>query len=171
MAGELYLPVAFKPPIWITNLAAYSRASQLAASAKALGDLSQIAGGRSGKPRDPVVIVGPDGQTPIMIAGMGFTEAAEIEEIGLAAIEKAEQNIKESGDAFKLDQWREDNGLCPRDEFDAHYKQALRDRAESHRRNPISDPEKPMYSRRVGVRGQSMVALPTNPLAEKTDGN
>ena len=88
-----------------------------------------------------VVLIGADGHTPLIIAGLGETEVAEIEEIALAALEKQEKTMKETGGSpINFAKYREDNHLPPAEALDSLFRQALRDRMAKHRANPISDP-------------------------------
>ena len=125
-------------------------------------DISQIFGGRGVKPRQEVVVVGPDGRTPIMLCGLGLTEAAELEEEAHEAYERGQQRLKEQGSVIPFAEYRERRGLPPRERFDELYRQALADKVAEQKRNWRSNPA-PDANKRY-VRGSSMVAMPSNPL-------
>ena len=132
MANELWLPVAQMPlagvPLPMANMVRKTRPGYLGTSITQVKDLGQAYGGRAGKPIGEVVLIGADGMTPLIIAGMGECEVAEMEEIALAALEKQEKNIRDNGSPINFVKYREDNGLPPVEKFDELYRTALMDR-------------------------------------------
>jgi len=119
-------------------------------------DLAYRLGGRAVKPRREIVLVGPDGQSPIVIPGAGVTEAAELEEIALETYERDAARLRAGQPLVDFDRLREEAGLPARKEFDALFRQALRDRIARHRANPITDPPR----RPIPPRGLIPVAKP-----------
>ena len=77
-------------------------------------------------PRHEVVIVGPDGRTPILVAGLGVAEVSEIEEEVHRAYEKGEAMMKEHGTVMPFDKFRERRGLARREDVDAMTRDAMR---------------------------------------------
>lgn len=119
-------------------------------------DLAYRLGGRAVKPTRELVLVGPDGRTPIVVPGLGVTEAAELEEVAIAAYEKREKLMRQGKPLVDFDELRDREGLPPAKEFDPLFRQALRDRIEKHRRSPITDPPR----QPVKPRGLIPVAKP-----------
>lgn len=96
--------------------------------------------GRAGRPQKPVVLRGADGVTPILIATGGALEAAEVEELALGLLEKQEAKLRRGEPIIDFDRFRAEHGYVPRERFSDAFKQALQDRMEQHRRNPVTDP-------------------------------
>lgn len=114
--------------------------SQAATGRQEAFDLAYRLGGRDARPTAPVLIWGPDNRTPIMIIGDGVTEAAELEDIALEAIDNQAESVKNNGRGMDYDQFREDHGMMRRDEVPAAIKNAIADRIAKHKANPVSDP-------------------------------
>jgi len=70
-----------------------------------------VFGGRAAKPQQEVVVVGPDGRTPILVAGLGVTEVAEIEDVIHEAVERAEKRMKDYGQQLPIQEYRERRGM------------------------------------------------------------
>lgn len=102
-------------------------------------DLAQVRG-RAGRPEKPVLLRGADTVTPVLIATGGTMETAEIEDLALGILEKQEAKIGRGEPLIDFDRFRAEHGYVPRDQFSDAFKQALRDRMEQHRRNPVTDP-------------------------------
>ena len=111
-----------------------------------IADLSQLVGGRGVKPKQAVSLTSPDGRT-ILIAGMGAAEAAEIEDVAQAAMEKAEAKPM----ADRIAEWRERRGLPSREEFDVKFREAIEDKIQHHRRHSRTDPFRGQKKTRVTV--------------------
>ena len=94
------------------------------------GDLAYTLGGRAKKPRKPIFLFGPHGE-PIILIGAGEAEAAELEDLAQEAMAHKPVDF-----AAK----REQHGYPQREQFDSLFRQAVRNRMERHRRNPITDP-------------------------------
>lgn len=119
-------------------------------------DLAYALGGRAEKPVREVVLKGADGHTPVIIPGIGAAEAAEIEDIALAVYEEQEKRLSEGRALVDFDELREREGLPAREEFDPLFRQALRDRIQEHRRNPVTDPSRQPYALRGYVHGATV---------------
>ncbi len=107
---------------------------------EAIGDLTQMAGGRAARPTKPVVLYGPDNRTPITIVGAGVTEAAELEEIALGAYEKASARAAEGKGVIDFEAFRAKKGLPEKRRFNELLRQAIDDRLAYQRRNWRTEP-------------------------------
>ncbi len=107
---------------------------------KDIGEMAYAVGGRAAKPKQPLMIVGPDERTVLLVVGDGVAEASELEELAYAQLEKAERNVKKHGRAFDFASARDRAGMPQAGEFDNLYRDALRRRVADHKRNPYSDP-------------------------------
>ena len=135
-------------------------------------DMSQVFGGRAAKPRQEVVVTGPDGRTPIMICGLGVTEVAEMEDAAHEAYERGQKRLKEQGSVVPFAEYRERRGLPDRTKFDELYRQALADKVADQKRNwrsnPAPDPMK-RYTKGTAQVAMPLAvprAVPHNPLKE-----
>lgn len=117
-----------------------------------IGDLTAALGGRTAKPRKPIVIWAPDGVQQIILIGAGVTEAAELEDMALRAFAEArEEMAKNGGKAFDADTAREKRGLPRREEAGPAMAEALWDRVKRHQANPVTDPApEPAHNPRNG---------------------
>ena len=142
--ADLLIPIARRGPMGYgsTSLLPKKYAGKVVAlTAKSqTADLAEVFGGRAATPAQNIVIVGPDGRTPILIAGLGVTEVAELEELAQEAFEKAETKLKKTGTVIPFAEHRERLGKPEAKEFDGLLRQALLDRIKKHKQNPISDP-------------------------------
>lgn len=121
---------------------AYANTVHAVNNATEARDLAHRLGGRAAKPAREIVLVGPDGHTPVVIPGLGVTEAAELEDISIAVYEKQEKRLREGKPQVDFDALREREGLPPTKDFDPLFRQAVRDRIAKHRANPRTDPER-----------------------------
>ena len=121
-------------------------------------DLSYSLGGRSVMPKREIVLIGPDGHSPIVIPGLGVTEAAELEDIATEVYESQEKKLRAGKEIVDFDQLREEEGLPTREEFDPLFRQALRDRIAKHKANPRTDPAREPQK----ARGLVAVAKPSS---------
>jgi hypothetical protein len=130
---DLFVPVARRVPIvygspdGVLSKNYQARAAVLRAKREAQ-DLSQIFRGRADKPQQEIVVVGPDGKTPILVAGLGVTEVAELEDTIQEAMERAEDRIKKEGQVVPTRRFREDRGLPSREESGQRIREALTER-------------------------------------------
>jgi hypothetical protein len=105
-----------------------------------IAEMAYAVGGRGVKPKKPLMILGPDERSVLLVVGDGEAEASELEELSYAQLEKAERNVKKHGRSFNFQEARERRGLPQAGQFDELYRDALRRRIAAHKRNPISDP-------------------------------
>lgn len=102
---------------------------------KDIDDLSHRLGGRGAKPKGALAVHHAD-QSVTFIPGLGVTEAAELQDLAYGVLEKRQKQNR--GEWF--DAWRERNGLVPREQFGAAFSNAVHDRIERHKHNPVTDP-------------------------------
>ena len=95
--------------------------------------------GRTEKPRKPLMLYGPDNYTPIVIVGDGVTEAAEMQDLALQAIDKQEAQFKKSGRGLDFDDMRERRGLVRREDFDTALKEAFAERAKYLKAHQVTE--------------------------------
>lgn len=127
-------------PIYQLLSPEYANSVHAVNDAKEAHDLAYRLGGRAVMPMREIVLIGPDGRTPIVIPGLGVTEAAELEDLALEIYERKEQRLREGKPLVDFDALREEAGLPSRQEFDPLFRQALRDRIAKHRASPRTDP-------------------------------
>lgn len=125
---ELIVPIARR---LVMNAPAVplSMQGQVSGYVRNLSEAKEIghAFGRSSKPKAPIMLVGPDDRTIILIIGDGTAEAAELEDI---AVMKMEQRKKTD---FAL--LREQAGEMPREKVDSAIRQAFADHHTRQQRN------------------------------------
>lgn len=114
-------------------------------------ELAHRLGGRAVKPDRDIVLVGPDGKTPILLVVDPGMEAAEAEDIALEHFER----VQARGYVINFAAHRAKKGRYPKEQFDQKFREALEERMERHRRNPITDPAKRFGKTRGYVRGAS----------------
>ena len=95
--------------------------------------------GRATKPQKPLMLYGPDNYTPIVIVGDGVTEAAEMQDLALQAIDKQEAQYKKSGRGLDFDDMRERRGLVRREDFDTALKEAFAERAKYLKAHQVTE--------------------------------
>jgi hypothetical protein len=91
--------------------------------------------GRTAKPKAPLMLYGPDNYMPIMVIGDGVTEAAEMQDLAMEALDRQAESVKKNGRGMNFDEARERAGLVRREDFSDAMKDALRRRADYLRRN------------------------------------
>ena len=139
---ELLLPVAHRLTV-NADAIPLSMRGKLTGVLRNKADIAEMAyavGGRGVKPKQPLMIIGPDERTVLLVVGDGVAEAAELEDLAHAQLERAERNVKKHGRAFDFASARERRGLPQASEFDSLYRDALTRRIADHKRNPFSDP-------------------------------
>ena len=87
-------------------------------------EIGHVFGGRAAMPNQPIILTGADGHTPIMIVTAGVSEAAEVEEIAIAAKEKGAAKLKSTGSQFDINSFRDRNGV-PIGEYDTRVREHL----------------------------------------------
>lgn len=108
------------------------------ATHKEIEDLAYSLGGRGSRPQGPVVLVGADGQTPILLVGLGQAEASELQDLAHDAIERSEENLKKEGSAMRFDTLRERAGYAPREKVGELIAEGLERRRMEAKRNPVT---------------------------------
>lgn len=139
---ELLLPVARRITVNADAIPPAMR-GKLTGVMRNRNDIKELAyalGGRGVKPKKPLMILGPDERTVMLVIGDGVAEASELQDLAYGQLEKAEANVKKHGRAFDFQSARERQGLPQAGEFDQLFRDALRRRADAHKRNPVSDP-------------------------------
>lgn len=96
--------------------------------------------GKSKMPTKPLMVVGPDSGVPIVVMVDGDTEAAEMQDIALAAIDKQQEQIKRTGRAMDFDNLREENGMVRREDFGQVLSDGLMRNVEYLRTHQRTDP-------------------------------
>lgn len=104
--------------------------------------------GRSEKPRKPLLVFGPDERTPILIIGDGVTEAAEMQDLALAAIDKQTEQVKKTGRGFDFDEAREKKGFVRREDFGTAMAEAFERRAKYLKARQVTEPQAPRREQR-----------------------
>lgn len=97
--------------------------------------------GRGNMPVKPLMLYGPDNGVPILIVGDGVTEAAEMQDLALAAIEKQETQVKKTGRAMDFDQQREQAGMTRREDFGKSLSEAFQRNVKYLKENARTDPK------------------------------
>jgi len=108
-----------------------------------IDDIAYRLGPRDAKPREPIVMKLPDGNTPLIVVGAGQTEVAEIADIVAERWEDGEKKVREGKpqlDSDIFEERRADEGLPPRDQFDSNFREGLRDKIDYHKKNHRTDP-------------------------------
>ena len=105
-----------------------------------IGEMTYALGGRDAKPSKPLMIVGPDDHTVLMVVGDGVAETSELQELAYAGLERAERTVKRTGRAFDFEAARANAGRPSAAKFDELYRDALQRRVAQHKANPVSDP-------------------------------
>jgi len=90
--------------------------------------------GRDKKPRQPLMLLGPDERTVILIVGDGEAEAAELEDLAVMKMEQAEEKARRGQRGFDFEAARDRRGLPSAKEFDGLFRQALQDNVKRQRR-------------------------------------
>lgn len=155
--GSLWLPFERHLPLHICRLGQMS--TMIVENKKLAQEMAHIWGGRAAKPQGVMTIPSADNTTPIMIAGLGHCEVAELEDIALEAIEKDAAQIMQNGGAVDFAAERERRGLPSRESFDQRFRDAMQARADYGRANMRTALTTPMEKM---SKGQAMVAVPHN---------
>ena len=105
-------------------------------------DLAHVTGGRANKPKEPIVITAWDGVTPIILAGLGEAEGAQLEDLAIEAHERSQEEGKRSGQAQDYQRIREMLGVPSKEQFMSNWYDSLEWRVDQHLKNPRTDPAK-----------------------------
>ena len=162
--GGLYIPIAQVMPLHIQRLGETS--TMLIRNRAYVDAMSQVFGGRSAKPQGIVAMPAADGETPILVAGLGECEVAEMEDILTEALEKTEAQVKKTGTAIDFESERAARGAPSAETFDQRlreYMQARVDYGKQNIRTALTTPFGQHVREQGGLsRGQSQIALPTH---------
>ena len=96
--------------------------------------------GRTRMPKKPLMVQGPDAGVPIIVMVDGDTEASEMEDIALAAVDKQQEQIKKTGRAMDFDNLREEYGMVRREDFGQTLSDGLQRNADYLRTHQVTDP-------------------------------
>lgn len=140
---EILVPIARRIPV-VLNAGGVpmSLRGQVSGAVGSDAEAAEIAYafGRDAKPVAPILVYGPDERVLTVVMGNGLTEAAELQDIALEAMEVNRERLKRQGSPVNFDQLREEAGLVPREQYDAAFRDALARRVARHKANPITDP-------------------------------
>src|SRR3990167_2372308 len=90
--------------------------------------------GRNKNPRQPLMLVGPDERTVILIVGDGEAEAAELEDLAVMKMEQAEERARKGQRGFDFEAARDRRGVPGANQFDGLFRQALQDSVKRQKR-------------------------------------
>ena len=132
---ELLIPVA-RRIIMNPGSIPLSLAGQLSGVVKGTSQAKEVgyAFGRGKKPKQPLMLVGPDERTVILIVGDGQAEAAELEDLAVMKLEQANEKARKGQRGFDFEAARERHGLPSAKEFDPLFRQALQDSVNRQKR-------------------------------------
>lgn len=97
-------------------------------------DIGQLFGGRASKPRQPIIIYGPNDQPLTLVVGAGVTETAELEDHVYEQIEAGPVSSE------YIAEYREQHGYGRIEDFETNVKEAISERVKKHLQNPRTDP-------------------------------
>ncbi len=128
-------------------------------------DIAHRLGGRARKPGPrPVVLVGPDGVTPIVIAFDSQTEAAEVQDIAQEAYENADARYKRLGKVIDTDTHREQRGLPSAESFDQRVREHMDRAIRQKKRTMVTGHHYDMNAKYA--KGQAQQVVPGTPWKE-----
>lgn len=104
------------------------------------GIVEMLGGDPHFKPVHPILLIGPDGRTPILLIGDGVTEASELQDMAMSYIDKQEQEIASHGRGMDFDLLRQKSGAIRRDKVGQAISDAIAARIAHHQANPRTDP-------------------------------
>lgn len=81
--------------------------------------------GRRTMPKKPLMLYGADNYMPICVIGDGVTEAAEMEDLALEALDRQAESVKKNGRGMNFDEARERRGMVRREDFGTVLSEAL----------------------------------------------
>ena len=88
----------------------------------------------------PILLMDEHSRVTTVILTDGVTEMAEIAEVAHRALERRENQIAATGQAFDFEAARHRAGMPSASSFDANLRNAITDRIAKHHANPVSDP-------------------------------
>jgi len=80
--------------------------------------------GRGTKPRQPIFLFGPDGKSVYVIAGMGYAEASEIQDIAEAKLSQLKDKAAQGKRGFDFEAARERAGAPSAATFDQRFRES-----------------------------------------------
>ena len=102
-------------------------------------------GARGARPAKPVLLAGSRGHAPVFIAGLGVTEAAELEDMAQEEWERQEAKLRRGEEpVVDFDVFRERQGYATRASFDTRVREGFWERRKHHMQNLRSDPPRQM---------------------------
>lgn len=107
-------------------------------------------------PYQPVLLLIPG--APQQIAGWGLSSVEEIRDQAVAVWELITERLAKTGSTFDFDAAREKHGLMRREDVDAAIRQAMQDRINDHKANPVTNP--PREPNHVRVNGKTVFPQP-----------
>lgn len=141
MAGELVLPGYIDPKL-VGGYKPARRLSSKTVLSRQSPTLSTIYERRNARPTQPIFLYNAQGKVTTILMPMGQTEVSELDDIIQGHYEKKQ--------ALDFDAWREAKGLPPRDKAVQLMQDAIQERIDRHKRNPVTDPfRQPRYSDRT----------------------
>jgi hypothetical protein len=119
-----------------------SLGGEVAAAARRAKDIQEIRHmfGAGAMPKAPIAVLGPDGNSIIMVVGDGVTEASELQDIAAEAYDRQAETIKRTGNGSDFAGLREKHGYRRKEDFDRALREALQERIARHKASPITDP-------------------------------
>ena len=135
MAVELLIPIG-RRIIMNPGSIPLSLQGQLSGVVKGSGQAKEVgyAFGRNKRPKQPLMLLGPDERTVILIVGDGQAEAAELEDLAVMKMEQAEEKARKGQRGFDFEAARERRGVPSAKEFDPLFRQALQDSVKRQKR-------------------------------------
>lgn len=144
--NDLMLPTGFIPPRSMGR----SVAAQATGMRDAMSIVDALGRGPRFKPQAPLMLIGPDGSTPILLIGDGVTEAAELQDMAMEAIGNQQERVAEYGRGLDFEKLREKHGYVKREQAGMAIKDAIAARIAHHKQNPVTDPfRQPRYAERA----------------------
>ena len=116
------------------------KCSAVCRTAQECEDLVRWFGSADFCPNLPVLVLLPGVDTPIAIAGMGYSTAAELRDCAVVTWHEKTEKLANGGKLLDFDALRERRGLMRREEVDAATRDALLARIAKHKASPVSDP-------------------------------
>jgi hypothetical protein len=134
---DIWIPIARKVPLvmnpFVVPYAMRGQVSGIVQDATAAKEIGH-AFGRDTLIDQPFMVASHGARAVVMTEGV--TEAAELEDLALEALDRQEERAKNDWVA----QERERKGFARREDFPQMFSDALQERIARHKRNPVTDP-------------------------------
>lgn len=131
------------------------KASAVCRSLADCADLVHWFGSANFAPFLPILVNAPGGWTAI--AGMGYADAAELQDCAVVLWNRQSEAIARTGTILDFDALREKHGLMRREELEAAVGDAVMRKMAHHRASPVTDPFR--VPRHVRVKGKTVHAV------------